>query len=41
MVSAKDPPKVKIENFHNFKVPELGGNYAYLVYEGLVIFIVV
>ena len=41
MVPAKDPSKVKLENFYNSRVPELGGNYAYLVYEGLVVSIVV
>ena len=24
MVLAKDPPKVKLENFHNYRVPKLG-----------------
>ena len=24
MVPAKDPPKVKLDNFHNSRVPELG-----------------
>ena len=30
MVPAKNPPKVKLENFCNSRVPELGENYAYL-----------
>ena len=30
VVPAKYPSKVKLENFHNSRVPELGGNYAYL-----------
>ena len=29
MVLAKDPQKVKLENFHNSRVPKLG-NYTYL-----------
>ena len=30
MVLTKYRPKVKLENFHNSRVPKLGGNYAYL-----------
>ena len=30
VVPAKYPSKVKLENFHNSRVPKLRGNYAYL-----------
>ena len=30
VVPAKYPSQVKLENFHNSRMPELGGNYAYL-----------
>ena len=41
MVPAEDPPKVKLEKFHNSRVPELGGITHILVCEGLGVFIVV
>ena len=41
VVSAKYPPKVKLENFHNSKVSELGEIMCTLVCEGFGVFIVV
>ena len=41
MVPAKDPSKVKLENFHNFRVPELGEIMRTLVCESFSVFIVV
>ena len=40
MVSAKYPPIVKFENFHNSRVPELGEIMRTLVCEGFGVFIV-
>ena len=34
MVPSKDPPKVKLENLCNSRVPKLGENYAYLGLQG-------
>ena len=41
VVSAKYPPKVKLENFHNSRVPQLGEIMRTLVCEGFGVFIVV
>ena len=40
MVPAKYPSKVKLENFHNSRVPELGEIMRILVCEGFGVFIV-
>ena len=40
MVPAKYPPKVKLENFHNSKMSELGEIMCILVCEGFGVFIV-
>ena len=40
VISAKYPPKVKLENFHNSRVPELGEIMRILVCEGFEVFIV-
>ena len=40
MVPAKYPPKVKLENFHNSRVPDLGEIMHTLVCEGFGVFIV-
>ena len=40
MVLAKYPPKVKLENFYNSRVPELGEIMRTLVCEGFGVFIV-
>ena len=40
MVQAKDPSKVKLENFHNSRVLELGKIMRTIVYEGFRVFIV-
>ena len=41
VVPAKYPPKVKLENFHNSRVPKLGEIMRTLVCEGFEVFIVV
>ena len=41
IVSAKNPLKVKLENLHNSRVPELGEIMRILVCEGFGVFIVV
>ena len=41
MVPAKDLPKVKLENFYNSRVPQLGEIMRSLVCEGFGVFIVV
>ena len=41
MVLAKYPSKVKLENFHNFRVSKLGEIMRILVYEDIGVFIVV
>jgi len=41
VVPAKDPPKVKLENLHNSRVPELGEIMRTLVCEGFGAFIAV
>ena len=41
VVPIKYPPKVKLENFHNSRVPELGEIMRTLVCEGFEVFIVV
>ena len=41
VVPAKDPPKVKLEIFHNSRVPELGEIMRTLVCKGFGVFIVV
>ena len=40
MVPAKDPLKVKLENFHNSRVAELGEIMCTLVCEGFGVFII-
>ena len=40
MVPTKYPPNVKLENFHNSRVPELGEIMHNLVCEGFGVFIV-
>ena len=40
MVPAKYPPNVKLENFRNFRVPELGEIMCTMVCEGFRVFIV-
>ena len=40
VVPAKYPTKVKSENFHNFRVPELGKIMCTLVCEGFGVFII-
>ena len=35
MVPAKDPFKIKLENFHNSRVPELGKIMHTLFFKGL------
>ena len=40
MVLAKYPSNVKLENFHNYRVSELGEIMRTLVYEGFWVFIV-
>ena len=40
VVPAKYPSKVKLENFHNSKMSELGEIMRILVYEGFGVFIV-
>ena len=40
VVLAKDPSKIKLKNFHNFRVPELGKIMCTLVCKGFGVFIV-